>query len=248
MRRLIGVVALLVLIAAVFFVLRQPSRSGLEATDATSPPSTTVTTTDATTEPSDTTTATTTPTDASTSLAPSTSIIEDPADPVEPKAVYAVTEVQFGEAGFVSITNVGSAPGNVGGYALCSNLTYFQIPDVELEPLEIVWIAFGDGAGLGDGAGIAKEVFATNGQIAPAEAAQGEMALYRGSDFGNPDQLVTYVQWGSSAHPREQVAVDAGLWGQGEFLTVPADAFGIQSLAPGRPAEGLADWTAGVGG
>jgi hypothetical protein len=250
MRRWIGIIALLLVVGAVFIVLREPSRSNFTATDETSS-----TTAAPATRSTDTTVARTTPpttavtgdevTDTTGSAGEPTT---EPADPAEPKAVFAITELQFGENGFVAIRNVGSAPGSLDGYALCSGLRYFQIPDIELAPLEIAWIAFGDGATLGGGAGIAEEVVAMNGRLGTARRAGGEMGLYNGSNFGDPELLLTYVAWGDPEQPRAQVAVDAGIWEEGAVLAVPSDAFGIQSVAPGRPAAGLEDWTAGVGG
>ena len=170
-------------------------------------------------------------------------------EPQATGAEFAITELHFGETGFISIVNVGSAPGNLAGYALCVRPQYFQIPDIELAPLETVWIAVGDGANLGDGAGIAKAVIPLNGRLGPLNREDGELALYRTSSFADPEAMVTYVEWGSSGHGRSEVAVEAGLWEPGAFVEVPPDAFGIQSLAgTTRPAMGRADWTAGVGG
>lgn len=243
MRRLIGVMALLLLVAAVLLVLRQPRRSTIEATDvsATTPP--TIQTTDTSAQDSTTTLAEVDTTAAETTLATTTTLPPDAA------AEFAVTEIQFGENGFVAIANVGTGAGNLGGYALCSRPQYFQIPPIELEPLETVWLAIGDGANLEGGAGIAKAVIPMNGLLGPVGRTGGELALYRTSAFADPEQMVTYVEWGVAGHGRSEVAIEAGLWEPDAFITIPADAFGIQSLAGTiRPAAGPEDWTAGVGG
>jgi len=246
MRRLIGLVALVLLLGAVFFVLRQPSRSGLEATGVSSTTPPTVRSTDSTVAEAPTTTEPATDTTFASTTALPTDTTEF--DQGAAAAAFAVTEIQFGTNGFVSIKNVGDASGNLAGFALCSRPRYFQIPDVELQPLEIAWIAFGDGATLGDGAGIAQTVIAMNGQLGIPSRDGGELALYRSSDFENPELMVTYVEWGSAGHGRSEVAIAASLWEPEAFIVVPADAFGIQSIAPGRAAAGPDDWTAGVGG
>ncbi len=169
--------------------------------------------------------------------------------PPDAAAEFAVTEIQFGVNGFVAIVNVGRVSGNLDGYALCSRPRYFQIPPIELAPLETVWLAVGDGANLGDGAGIAKAVIPMNGRVGPVDRNDGELALFRTSAFEDPEQMVTYVEWGSADHGRSQVAIEAGLWEPDRFLVIPPDAFGIQSLAGTmRPAAGPDDWTAGLGG
>jgi hypothetical protein len=253
MRRLIGIVALLLLLGAVFFVLRQPSRSGLDEASPSTTTSTVGGDAAVTSGGDDTSTDASTTTEAqdsaeSTTSAAATTEVTDTTMPDEVTAEFAVTEIQFDEDGFIAIKNVGPVAGNIGGYALCSRPNYFQLPDLELQPLGIVWLALGDGGALGDGAGIAEAVIPMNGQLGTLRQADGELGLYRGSSFGDPELIVTYVEWGSAGHGRADVAIEAGIWEPDTFLQVPADAFGIQSIAPGRPATSPDDWTAGVGG
>ena len=253
MRRLIGIVALLLLVGAVFFVLRQPSRSGLDeslpssstSSDATAA---VVSSTEADSPDQSSTSATSAGEDDSTTSTDVEPATTDTTLPPEAAADFAITELHFGDDAFIAIKNVGALPGNIGGYALCSRPNYFQLPDMELEPLDIVWFAIGDGAELGDGAGIAEAVIPMNGQLGNLERADGELGLYKGSNFADPELIVTYVEWGSAGHGRADVAIEAGIWEPDTFIQVPADAFGIQSTAPGRPATSPSEWTAGIGG
>ncbi len=246
MRRLIGVLALLLLVAAVLLVLREPRRSTIQTTDASTTTPPTVETTD--TSARDATTTILQETDTTAAAAETTRATTTTLPP-DATAEFAITEIQFGANGFVAIANVGIVAGDLGGYALCSRPQYFQIPSIELEPLEAVWLAVGDGANLGDGAGIAKAVIPMNGRVGSIDRTDGELALFRSSAFEDAQQMVTYVEWGSAGHGRSQIAIDAGLWEPDAFLTIPADAFGIQSLAgTTRPAAGPQDWTAGLGG
>ena len=46
----------------------------------------------------------------------------------------------------------------------------------------------------------------------------GELAIYTDDDFTDPDDMIHYVEWGSTGHARSDVAVAAGLWTSGDFV------------------------------
>lgn len=252
MRRLIGLLALLLLIiAGVAVVLTR------DTTDSQPDGSTDVTAAVTTNVPDDPTSlATTDTTSAAASTPPTTESTPttgldttDSTRPDDAEPVFVVSEVQFGEEGFIAIRNVGVVSGNLAGFALCNRPAYFQIPDVELDPLDIVWIAVGDGSALSAGAGGVAEIIPMNGALGVIDRADGEIGLYRSSAFDNPEAMITYVEWGAPGHGRSSVAVEAGLWEEGAFIEIPDDAFGIQSIAPpDRPAQSATEWVAGVGG
>lgn len=157
---------------------------------------------------------------------------------------FAITQVVFGEGGYVVITNVGGSAGSIGGYALCQRPSYLNLPDVELLPFESVWVAAGDGSLLT--ATPAKEVIPANGALGSFDRADGEVALYSTPDFASADAIRSYVEWGSSGHGRSSVAVEAGLWAEGAFVEIPSDADSVQAVA--QPADSPEDWVAGLGG
>ncbi|HDH02736.1 MAG TPA: hypothetical protein ENH15_00645 [Actinobacteria bacterium] len=159
-------------------------------------------------------------------------------------AQFAITEIVFGEGGYVVITNVGGSTASVGGLALCQRPFYFTLPDIELAPLESVWVAAGDGASLTASSAVA--VLTANGSLDDFSRDDGEMGLYLSSDFGSAEAIISYVEWGSAGHGRSDVAIEAGLWEADAFIEIPDDAFGVQASA--QAPSGPQDWVAGLGG
>lgn len=114
---------------------------------------------------------------------------------------YSGVDVQ-GASKWVELYNAGSAEVDVASYWLCNFPAYEQISDLTV--LEgnttipaggYLVVAFDD---TGDG--------------------DGEMGLYSGSSFGSAADMVDYMQYGSAAHQREPVAVEAGVWTAGAFV------------------------------
>ncbi|NIR37905.1 MAG: hypothetical protein GWN73_19365 [Actinobacteria bacterium] len=68
------------------------------------------------------------------------------------------------------------------------------------------------------------------------------MALYSDNSFGSADSLVSYVEWGVPGHGRTGVAVEAGIWGEGEFVPT-TEASSLISLTD-PSAVGAAAWGA----
>ena len=74
-------------------------------------------------------------------------------------------------------------------------------------------------------------------------ANDGEMGLYSTNGFANSNNIVDYVEWGSSGHQRSSVAVAAGIWTAGDY----APAFGAgESLAYDGEGDSSTDWAAGA--
>ena len=160
------------------------------------------------------------------------------------QAEFVLSEVVFGDNGYVVVRNVGGAIGNVEGYALCQRPNYLTLPSIELAPFEVVWIAVGDGAGLVS-TDVATVVQAS-GELGSFSPADGEMALYRSSSFSEAEQIVSYVEWGRTGHGRSSVAVEAEIWTEGQFIEIPDDAFGVVSTK--ATPSGPSDWVGSIGG
>ena len=47
----------------------------------------------------------------------------------------------------------------------------------------------------------------------------GEFGLYSTNDFGNASAILDYVEWGSTGHGRSGLAVTAGIWTTGDFVS-----------------------------
>ena len=153
-------------------------------------------------------------------------------------AVFAVTEVVFGDQGYVAITNIGGETGNLERWQLCQRPAYFGMPSQELAPGETVFVTATTVVGLDvDG-----PVIDAGGRFGSLSASGGEIGLYRDSNFGSTSSIVSYVEWGSSGHPRSGVAVGAGIWDDGDFV----DAEGAVLIrATVEPPIGAGDWETG---
>ena len=197
------------------------------------PPTTQPSAAPATTVLETTTAPTTAPPTTQTTQAPTTT--EAPAGAAE----FAITSVGLNPAGPMAvITNIGSSPGVLGGYWLCQRPSYYQIPEIELQPGEFTVISFG-GTDFQPPDG-AKETFLAN--LGGVGADEGEIALYTSQSFGNSNAIVDYVEWGSADHGRSSVAVLAGIWPEGGFVST-SDAT-VSLLAQALPTTGPDDWSA----
>lgn len=186
-----------------------------------------------------TTTTTTAPTTTTAEATTTTSTVPPPSGPAE----FAITEVVFGTNPYLTITNIGLGPGELGSFWLCQRPSYYEIPAVTLEPGEIVAIALG--GDRPDLIGIAA-VFDAGNELGKILRGNGELGLYRAPAFGDKDAILDYVEWGSAGHGRSDVAVAAGIWVEDGFVPVPPEAQSIAVLAP--PAAGPDQWSALVGG
>lgn len=215
-----------VALAAITFTLLvascSSSDSASDTTTTTEAPATTTTTTQA---------ETTTTTAATTTSAAPTATTE------AGSAQFALSMVGFGDSAMIVITNIGGGPGNLSGHWLCQRPAYFEIPAVELAPLEAVAIgAGGEVFSPPPGAKTLDEVAAV-GNLDPGS---GEIALYSSNTFGSSDAIVSYVEWGQSGHGRSSVAVGAGIWSEGSFVATDGSSAAI--IAVLLPAEDPQDW------
>ncbi|MDW3220884.1 MAG: hypothetical protein R8F63_19955 [Acidimicrobiales bacterium] len=120
-----------------------------------------------------------------------------------------VSVVEFGDEGFVTIVNQGDEDVDLNGINLCQFPNYQDLGTIV------------DGATLAAGASIDIAAEHWGG----LDAASGEAALYEGSNFGSPDGMLSYVQWGEGGHERASVAADAGLWPSADAFVTPDPAF-----------------------
>lgn len=120
-----------------------------------------------------------------------------------------ISVVEFGDAGFVTIVNQGEDDVDLNGINLCQFPNYMDLGTIV------------DGGVIAAGASL--DIAAEHwGGLA---AASGEAALYEGADFGSPDGMLSYVQWGEGGHQRASVAVEAGLWPSVDEFVTPDPAF-----------------------
>lgn len=101
-----------------------------------------------------------------------------------------ITSVDF-DTGMIVITNMGDSDYDLTGHQLCNRPTYVELPAETLA------------------AGATIEVPTADLGLSPDS---GEVGLYTARDFGNPDAIIRYVQWGEGDHGRSATAVEAGVW------------------------------------
>lgn len=130
-----------------------------------------------------------------------------------------IESVDF-DAGVMKLLNTGDSAYDTNGHWICSRPSYIDVESVSVAPGATFEV---DVSGIG------------------VRAGDGEIGLYASNDFGNPDDIVAYVQWGSAEHGRASVAVTAGVWTEGEAL--PGDQVVIRSTSD-RPVSASA-WTEG---
>ncbi len=195
-------------------------------TVATTAPATT--SAPATTQAAATTTATTqapaTTTAPTTTVAASTSGLQ---------IVQVGFDTSFQE-GWVLLQNTGNTPWNLTGHYLCQRPSYFALPDVTIPAGDIYWVNVGvanDVPGVG-----------ANGAVGSFDPDGGEVGLYSSNSFGDANAILSYVEWGSTGHGRSSVAVAAGIWDAGDFVTVPSDLTGAISVSDSTAPPGAANW------
>ncbi len=118
------------------------------------------------------------------------------------EAQVVINEVS--EDGSVELKNSGNSMVNVGSYWLCDFPTYDRISDLSVECGSMA---------LAPGA-----ILVVNGFDA-IDGVDGELGLYTTNSFADPDAIVDYLEWGSAGHQRASVAMQAGIWSPGIFVS-----------------------------
>lgn len=177
----------------------------------TTAPATTQTT--ATTQP----TATTAPPETTTTAAPDTTTTTTA--PAAASSPVVLRSVDF-DAQTVEIANIGSDDYDLSGHWLCNRPSYTPLPDQVISPGETVILSL-------DGLSVSAE--------------SGELGLYTAQAFDSSDAIVRYVEWGNSGHGRSGTAVEAGVWGDGDFV----DNGGANLVTSSDDPASAADWSTG---
>jgi len=151
---------------------------------------------------------------------------------------FAMSTVALGDSAMVVITNIGDEAGSLGGHWLCQRPQYYEFPNVELAAGQSAAVSVGGDVFLPPPGAVVIEGTAFIGPFSPAG---GEVGFYSSNSFSNPNDIVSYVEWGSSGHGRSGTAVSAGIWLDGAFVETTADSTAI--IADQLPAEGPDDWT-----
>lgn len=137
--------------------------------------------------------------------------------------------------GWVLLQNTGNAPVSLNGHFLCQRPSYFALPDVTISVGDIFWVAV---AGPVD----AQPTVGANGGMGSFDPGGGEVGLYSSGSFGDANAILSYVEWGSTGHGRSSVAVDAGIWGAGDFVAVLDPLVGAINVLDAAGPTGASNW------
>lgn len=145
-------------------------------------------------------------------------------------AQVRITEVlvnPFGaDAGLqvVEIENAGSGAVSVAGWRLVSATDVATLPGgISLASGQRYLIHLS-----ADGANDASNYF-TGAGFDPVSASAHSLALYAAAGaLTDPAAMRAFVQWGGAGQAREAVAVQAGLWSQGDFIPITSEGNSMQ--------------------
>ena len=147
-------------------------------------------------------------------------------DPVAAIGDIVINEVLLSGDKSIELFNAGSETFNVSDFWLCLGPgAYFRVGDLP--------VASGS-ASLAPG-----QFFAVN--LANLTENSGGLGLYlNNDDFSSSANILSFVQYGAAGAARENVAVTAGIWTNGEFVALPAN--NTNSIAYDGNGNSASDW------
>ncbi|MEH6535698.1 MAG: T9SS type A sorting domain-containing protein [Psychroserpens sp.] len=112
----------------------------------------------------------------------------------------------------VKIKNFGSTTQDISAYRLCALFKYGALGSMTVQSGSL---------NLAGNAEVEVTVLLTSGSVLNNTAS--DLGLYLPSgNFGLPENMEDFVQWGSGGNGREGVAVTKGIWTAGTFINVAA--------------------------
>jgi hypothetical protein len=149
-------------------------------------------------------------------------------------ARFVIGSVVFGESGTIEIGNLGPDAGDLTGFWIAVHPLYLEIPSTIIAPGKAITVSIAEGADP-------ELVIPAAGLLPALKSGSGEIGLYSSGDFGDPDAMVDYVEWGSTGHVRSSVAIEAGLWPVDQAIVIDGTATGL--AANDRSEPGPQGWT-----
>lgn len=132
------------------------------------------------------------------------------------QAYFVIDEIGVGDVSYVTLTNFTDVPEDLAGLVLCQGADCAVLPAKKVAKGNSIHVA------AGDGEGVPGEVVTTD--LGDFEPSNGEVAIYASGSAGDPQEIVSYLEWGSTPHERTQEAIDAGLWRTGSYAPTAENA------------------------
>lgn len=149
-------------------------------------------------------------------------------------ARFVIGSVVFGESATIEIGNLGPDAGDLTGFWIAIHPFYLEIPSTIIAPGKAIIVSIDEEANP-------ELVIPAAGLLPVLKSGSGEIGLYSGGGFGDPDAIVDYVEWGSTGHVRSDVAIKAGLWPMDQTIVIEGTATGL--TADDRSEPGPQGWS-----
>ncbi len=144
-------------------------------------------------------------------------------------ASFVLSTVVFGDRGWIEVINTGPQAGNIHGHWIAIHPFYLELPSTIVEVGQSVRISLDPDADPG-------VVVTAAGLLPVLVAPAGEVGLYSSGNFGDPNSIVDYLEWGTGGHFRSTVAIAAGIWDETSVVPMEGNEGGLRITANGDPA------------
>ena len=144
-------------------------------------------------------------------------------------ARFVLSTVVFGDRGWIEVINTGPQAGNVHGHWIAIHPFYLELPSTIVEVGQGVRVSLDPDADPG-------VVVSAAGLLPVLVAPAGEVGLYSSGNFGDPNSIVDYLEWGSGGHFRSTVAIAAGIWDETRVVPMEGSEGGLRITENGDAA------------
>jgi len=144
-------------------------------------------------------------------------------------ARFLLSTVVFGDQGWIEVINTGPQAGNIHGHWIAIHPFYLELPSTIVEVGQTVRVSLDPDADPGVVVGAA-------GLLPVLVAPGGEVGLYSSGNFGDPNSIVDYLEWGSGGHFRSTVAIAAGVWDENSVVPMEGSEGGLRITEGGDAA------------
>jgi len=144
-------------------------------------------------------------------------------------ASFVLSTLVFGDRGWIEVVNTGPQAGNIHGHWIAIHPFYLELPSTIVEVGQSVRVSLDPEADPGVVVGAA-------GLLPVLVVSAGEVGLYSSGNFGDPNSIVDYLEWGTGGHFRSTVAIAAGIWDENSVVPMEGSEGGLRITDDGDAA------------